>query len=40
VGREEYAEPVLVAAGPEFEAARAAGRTLALDAAVEYALGD
>jgi predicted ATPase len=35
--REEYAASV-VAAGPEFEAARAAGRTLALDAAVEYAL--
>jgi predicted ATPase len=36
--RQTHETSVLVAAGPELEAARAAGRTLALDAAVEYAL--
>jgi len=36
--RDEYAAPVLAAGGPGFEAARATGRTLALDEAVELAL--
>jgi len=36
--RDEYATRVLVAADPSFHAARAAGRTLSLDEAVEYAL--
>ena len=37
--REQYEQAVLPVAGPEFEAARAAGRSLTLDEAVEYALG-
>jgi predicted ATPase len=37
-GRDEYAGPVLAVASPEFEAARAAGRLLGLDEAVEHAL--
>ncbi len=36
--REEHAAPVLAHAGPEFEAARAKGRGLALDEAVGVAL--
>ncbi len=36
--REQYAAPVLAQAGPEFEAARARGRGLALDEAVGTAL--
>jgi ATP/maltotriose-dependent transcriptional regulator MalT len=36
--RDEYEEPVLAAAGPDFDTARAAGRGLTLDEAVEYAL--
>jgi hypothetical protein len=36
--REEYAAAVLVHEGPEFEAARATGKRLSLDEAVEYAL--
>jgi hypothetical protein len=38
--REGYAAPILAAAGPGFEVARASGRALALDAAVDYALGE
>ena len=36
--RDEYAAPVLAAAGPEFDAARAAGRALTLGEAIDDAL--
>jgi predicted ATPase len=36
--REEYVDYVFAVAGPEFERARADGRTMSLDEAVEYAL--
>jgi predicted ATPase len=36
--REDYAAHVFAVAGPEFERARADGRTMSLDEAVEYAL--
>ncbi len=38
--REDYAAPVLALAGPEFDAARAAGRALRLAEVVEYVLAD
>jgi non-specific serine/threonine protein kinase len=38
--REEFATPVLAAAGPDFEGGRVAGRSLTLDEAVESALGE
>jgi predicted ATPase/class 3 adenylate cyclase len=38
--REEYAAPVLAAAGLEFERGRVAGRRLTLDEAVDYALAE
>ena len=36
--RDEYAGHVFAVAGPEFERARADGRAMSLDEAVEYAL--